>query len=86
MQEKEIARLHEIMQSQDWKIVNAAIDAYIAQLDSLADVDPNLSDADLALELKARRLAKGKLEAFLRDMRGYGLQEKATNPLTRSMR
>ena len=86
MEEKEIAHLHGLMQSQDWAIVNKVINAYVMQLDSLADVDPTLSNDDLALELKARRLAKEKLEALLRDLRGYGLQEKTTNPLTRSMR
>ena len=86
MTQQELETLHALIRSEPWKLVEQVMDEYVTSLNSLDGVDTALDPEALKLEIKARKAAKDILLAILKDLQGYGLQEKSVNPLTRSMK
>lgn len=84
MTQENINIVNALVRSDSWKLIDQIIDAHIQRLDSIAQVDRSMSAEDIKIQLEARTLAMQTLHDILLDLRGYGVEQKPTSPITRS--
>lgn len=86
MDQKIVEQLHKIVTSAEWVLVNTVLDGHAQRLSSIDELDMTMEPTVLKNHLEARRLAKEIIDNVLMELRGYGVQKKPVNPITRSMR
>ena len=85
MTDEQSQMIANLVTSGSWKEVEKVFLEHMNSLDSITGLDKSLDPQEMMIELKARMLAKDKLEEILMELNAYGLQNQG-EPVPRSFR